>query len=86
MGGAKIYTAEKVMVSQPTSGDFKAFSTICTHQSCPIKQLNEADKEIECNCHHSKFSITDGSVKQGPATKPLNELKVTVSGEDITVS
>ncbi len=86
VGGAKIYTAEKVMVSQPTSGDFKAFSTICTHQGCAIKQLNAAQKEIECNCHHSTFSITDGSVKQGPANKPLNELKVAVSGEEITVS
>ena len=86
VGGAKIYTAEKVMVSQPTAGDFKAFSTVCTHQGCAIKQLNAAQKEIECNCHHSKFSITDGSVKQGPANKPLNELKVTVSGQDVTVS
>ena len=74
------------MVSQPTSGDFKAFSTICTHQGCAIKQLNAAQREIECNCHHSKFSITDGSVKQGPANKPLSELKVAVSGEEITVS
>jgi nitrite reductase/ring-hydroxylating ferredoxin subunit len=86
VGGAKIYTAEKVMVSQPTSGDFKAFSTVCTHEGCAIKQLNEAEKEIECNCHHSKFSITDGSVKQGPAKKPLSELKVAVSGQDVTVS
>jgi nitrite reductase/ring-hydroxylating ferredoxin subunit len=86
VGGAKIYTAEKVLVSQPTSGDFKAFSTVCTHQGCAIKQLNEAEKEIECSCHHSRFSITDGSVKKGPANKPLSELKVSVSGEDLTVS
>ena len=33
---------------------------------------------INCTCHNSKFAITDGSVKQGPATKPLaaKELKV----------
>ena len=28
-------------------------------------------KDIDCNCHGSKFSITDGSVLGGPATKPL---------------
>jgi len=86
VGGAKIFKDKQVMVSQPSKGDFKAFSTICTHQGCAIKQLNAAQKEIECNCHHSKFSITDGSVKQGPANKPLSELKVAVSGEEITVS
>lgn len=84
VGSAKIYTSEKVMVSQPTQGDFKAFSTICTHQQCPITKL-EGD-EIECTCHFSRFKTSDGSVVKGPATKPLTELKVTTTGGEITVS
>ena len=36
VGGAKIFKAEKVVVSQPNEGEFKAFSTICTHQGCAI--------------------------------------------------
>ena len=84
VGGAKIYTAEKVMVSQPKQGEFKAFSTVCTHEQCAITQLN--GDEIECGCHHSRFKVADGTVAKGPANKPLSELKVTVSGGNLSVS
>ena len=83
-GGAKIFKAEKVMVSQPSKGEFKAFSTVCTHQGCPITKID--GDEIECNCHGSRFAVADGSVANGPANKPLKELKVTVKGQDLTVS
>ena len=72
------------MVTQPTEGDFKAFSAVCTHQGCVVTEIMGED--IDCTCHGSKFSITDGSVVQVPATKPLETLKVTVKGDDISVS
>jgi Rieske Fe-S protein len=84
VGGGKIFTAEKVVVTQPTEGEFKAFSAVCTHQGCVVAKVKSAG--IDCTCHGSKFSITDGSVLNGPATKPLEELKVTVSGDDLAVS
>jgi nitrite reductase/ring-hydroxylating ferredoxin subunit len=84
VGGAKIFKAEKVVVSQPSKGEFKAFSSVCTHQGCPITKLD--GKEIECTCHGSRFAVADGSVANGPASKPLKELKVTVKGADLTVS
>ncbi len=84
VGSAKIYKGEKVMVSQPTEGDFKAFSTICTHERCPITKLD--GDEIECTCHFSRFKTSDGSVVKGPAKKPLSELTVTVKGDEISVS
>jgi nitrite reductase/ring-hydroxylating ferredoxin subunit len=84
VGGGKIYASEKVVVTQPTEGDFKAFSAVCTHQGCLVAQIK--DKDIDCTCHGSKFSIEDGSVVTGPANKPLEELHVTVNGEDITVA
>ena len=84
VGGGKIYKSQKVVVTQPTEGDFKAFSAICTHQSCVVTKISGED--IDCRCHGSKFSIKDGSVVNGPATKPLEAFKATVSGEDITVT
>ena len=84
VGGGKIYASDKVVVTQPTQGDFKAFSAICTHQGCVVADIK--GKDIDCTCHGSKFSITDGSVVNGPATKPLESLKVTVSGDEITVT
>jgi Rieske Fe-S protein len=84
VGGAKIFKAEKVVVSQPSEGEFKAFSTVCTHQGCPITKLD--GDEIECSCHGSRFMVADGSVANGPATKPLEELKATVKGDNLSVS
>ena len=72
------------MVTQPTQGDFKAFSAVCTHQGCVVAEIKGED--IDCNCHGSKFSIKDGSVVSGPATQPLQALKATVSGGEISVS
>jgi Rieske Fe-S protein len=84
VGGGKIFNAEKVVVTQPTSGDFKAFSAVCTHQGCVVAEIK--GKDIDCNCHGSKFSITDGSVLNGPASQPLEKLTATVKGGEITVT
>ena len=84
VGGGKIFPDEKIVVTQPTEGDFKAFSNICTHQQCPV--ANVTDGTINCTCHGSKFSITDGAVQNPPATKPLPEKQIKVSGDSITVA
>ena len=85
VGGGKIFADQKVVVTQPTSGDFKAFSAVCTHQQCLVAEV--ADGVIKCSgCHQSEFDITTGAVKKGPATKPLPEKSVTLSGDGITVT
>jgi Rieske Fe-S protein len=83
VGGGKIFASEKIVVTQPTAGEFKAFSAICTHQGCPVSKIS--DGTIDCPCHFSRFSIVDGSVKGGPAPKPLPEKTVTVTGDTLTV-
>ena len=84
MGSGKIFEADKVVVTQPTEGDFKAFSAVCTHQGCVVAEIK--GKDIDCNCHGSKYSIEDGSVVNGPAKKALEPLKVTVDGDELSVS
>ncbi|MFJ9019335.1 Rieske (2Fe-2S) protein [Streptomyces sp. NPDC102259] len=83
-GGGKVFDSEKVVVTQPTAGTYKAFSAVCTHQGCAVKSIS--DGVINCPCHNSNFSITDGSVKSGPAQKPLPEVPITVSGDSITLA
>jgi Rieske Fe-S protein len=80
-GGGKIFDSEKAVVTQPEAGEFKAFSAVCPHQGCLVKTV--ADGTIDCLCHGSKFRITDGSVAAGPATGPLPEKEITVSGDAI---
>jgi Rieske Fe-S protein len=83
VGSGKIFAGQGVVVTQPTAGEFKAFSAICTHQGCPVTSVDGGT--INCSCHGSKFSIEDGSVKTGPASKPLVAKDVTVDGDTINV-
>lgn len=71
------------IITQPVAGTFKAFSNICTHQGCPITDISGST--IMCNCHGSEFNL-DGSVKRGPASRPLNAAKITEDGNKLDVS
>ncbi|GIF05843.1 Rieske (2Fe-2S) protein [Actinoplanes siamensis] len=72
------------VITQPTQGTFKAFTKICTHQGCEVNEVKNGT--INCPCHGAKFSIEDGSVKGGPAPKPLAETKVKVDGDKIVAA
>lgn len=78
VGGGAIFPDEQVVVTQPSEGDFRAFSTVCTHQGCAVAEVS--GDGIVCPCHGSVFSITDGAPQGGPATVPLEERAVTVEG------
>ncbi|RLP99298.1 Rieske (2Fe-2S) protein [Micromonospora sp. CV4] len=84
VGGGKVLAAEGVVITQPTAGQFKGFSPICTHQNCPVTNVDGGT--INCTCHGSKFSIEDGSVKAGPATKPLPPKDIKVTGDQISLA
>jgi Rieske Fe-S protein len=81
VGGGEIFADAQVVVTQPTKGDFRGFSSICTHQGCPVTSISNGT--INCTCHGSAFSIEDGSVQAGPAPRPLPAVKVSVAGGKI---
>ncbi|MFF6909992.1 Rieske (2Fe-2S) protein [Streptomyces sp. NPDC012389] len=81
VGGGTIFKEQKVVVTQPEEGEFKAFSAVCTHAQCLVSTVS--DGTINCPCHGSKFSITDAAVETGPATRPLPAEQITVAGGSI---
>jgi Rieske Fe-S protein len=80
-GGGTIIDAKRIVITQPQSGTFKAFTAICTHEGCFVNSVSNGT--INCPCHGSKFSITDGSVVHGPATRPLAPIAINVEGTSI---
>jgi Rieske Fe-S protein len=81
VGGGTVFASKKVVVTQPTPGTFTAFSAICTHQGCTVNKV--ASGTIDCPCHGSRYAIADGSVVQGPASRPLAPRQIAVSGDTI---
>ena len=81
VGGGKIFAAQTTVVTQPSAGEFKVFSAVCTHMGCIVNQI--ADGRIDCPCHGSEYSITDGAVLAGPAPKPLPAKSFKVTGDSI---
>lgn len=81
VGSGVILKDQKVVVTQPTAGDFTAFSAVCTHLGCIVANIDGGT--ITCPCHGSQFSVTDGSVIRGPAPKPLPPVDVTVKGNEV---
>jgi Rieske Fe-S protein len=81
VGSGKIFTGAQVVVTQPSAGEFKAFSAVCTHMGCIVNQVSNGT--IDCPCHGSQYNITTGAVVAGPAPKPLPAKQIKVSGGSI---
>ena len=87
VGGGVILASRNVVVTQPKKGEFEGFSATCTHQGCILASV--ASGTINCGCHGSQFSITDGSNVTGPSGSPagsvaaLPKVAVKVKGPDV---
>jgi Rieske Fe-S protein len=83
VGGGAIYTAAKVVVTQPASGQYKAFSAVCTHVGCLVNKVTSGT--IDCPCHGSEFKITNGAVVAGPAPSPLPARQIKIVDDQVVL-
>ena len=81
VGGGIILGDQGIVITQPTQGEFKGFTSVCTHQGNTVTSV--ADGVIECSFHGSSFSAETGAVEGGPAPSPLTEVAITVEGDRI---
>jgi Rieske Fe-S protein len=81
VGGGTILAAKKIVITQPQSGTFKAFTAVCTHAGCTVGSVSGGT--INCPCHGSRFNIANGAVVNGPAASPLAPVNIKVQGNSI---
>lgn len=81
VGGGRVVSG--VLVVQLTRGSFKAFDARCPHLAAIVKPPK--DGVIVCPIHGSKFADGDGSLLQGPATRGLKSIPITVDGKQIFI-
>lgn len=62
----------KHAVYRAVDGRFAVVSPVCTHLKCLVG-WNPCERTWDCACHGSRFR-TDGSVIEGPALEPLENL------------
>jgi Rieske Fe-S protein len=87
VGGGTILADQKIVVTQPTAGEFKAFSAVCPHQGCLLSGVANGTISCDSPCGHgSTYDAATGENTGGPATRGLTEKKVTVGADGITVS
>ena len=74
VGGVKLFTYptkdDHCILVRTSETEHVSYSQKCTHLSCAVYYSKENNR-LECPCHKGFFSIADGSVVQGPPSRPL---------------
>ena len=85
VGGGKVFDALKVVITQPTAGDFKAFSAICTHQGCTVNGVSRTASSSAPATARPSTSRPARS-RRARRRRPLPTKSVTVGSDGITVT
>ena len=64
VGGGVVLPEHELVVTQPSEGEFKAFTSVCTHQGAQLSSVSQG--RITCPLHGSQFAVEDGSNVTGP--------------------
>lgn len=81
VGGGLILGDQQIVITQPTEGEFKGFTSVCTHAGNTVTSVSGG--VIECSFHGSSFSAATGAAEAGPAVSPLAEVAIRVEGDRI---
>jgi Rieske Fe-S protein len=86
VGGVKLFpyphSGEQCILVRVGEEAYAAYSQKCTHLSCAVFYSQESG-DLVCPCHEGHFSVRDGSVLQGPPTRPLPAVTLERRGEQL---
>ena len=83
VGGGVVLEAQKIVVTQPAAGTYKAFSAVCPHLGYLVGAVQGT---INCLHHGSQFDIATGGKVAGPTPIGLEGRSAVVSGDSVYVS
>jgi cytochrome b6-f complex iron-sulfur subunit len=75
---------QPAIVVRLPSGEFRAFSAVCTHLDC-IVQYRKDREVIWCACHNGTYDLSGRNIA-GPPPRPLEAYDVAVRGDDVVLS
>lgn len=77
-GGAVIKTinSNPLVIMRTSDTGFLVLTAVCTHEGCTV-ELPSSNGVIQCLCHGSQFSASDGRVLMGPAGGRLKSYDAT---------
>lgn len=73
----------KRIVLGRTEEGYVAFDDSCTHRGGSLAGGAMICGTVQCPWHGSQFDVTDGSVKAGPAKKPIETYEVKIVGKKV---
>ncbi len=76
--------AQQVLVAN-VKGKYYAIGNLCTHVGGPLDRGFLENTEVQCPLHGSRFDVTTGQVKRGPAMRPEPVYEVKVESDNILV-
>ena len=82
VGGGIVLMDEKIVIVQPTAGQFVAWSAICKHEGETVGSVE--NNVITCLHHFSKYDSATGDVVAGPAPTGLDPVQIKVANGRIT--
>ncbi len=82
-GWQESHTTKGVWAVKQTDGHVTVYSPICPHLGCGFR-WDQQDRLFKCPCHGSIFNI-DGTVKAGPAPRPLDTLPSKIENGELLV-
>lgn len=77
-----------ILLYRKSNSEFMAYDRNCTYQSsnpCATVYVDNTNIQATDTCCHSRFSIYDGTVYQGPASLPLKSYRTTFDGNVLHV-
>ncbi|PPF46978.1 hypothetical protein C5B85_01480 [Pseudoclavibacter sp. AY1F1] len=84
VGGGAIISETETVITQPAAGEYYGFSSICTHQGCPVSKVTA--EHIICPCHSSHYDTRTGEPVSGPANQALAPRTITVTETEVEYS